>query len=453
MTKRALLINPWITDFAAYDLWARPLGLLWTGAILKENEIEVSLIDCLEKPELNEGFHKLTYKEDGTGRFRKTEIPKPPVLSFVPRVYGRYGILLEDFQRRLADTEKPDVVLVTSSMTYWYPGVFEAISLIKAEWPDVKIVLGGRYSALCTEHAEKYSGADFVIPGFPGKRLKETLSSILDISISIPDSFECFPLPAHNLLRNTSIAAITTSIGCPYKCTYCVSNDLSGGFQVRNVDDVFNEISHLVNNLGTRHIAFYDDALLVNSEKRLNVILERIENEKMKVNLYNPNAMHARLINHKTSELMKSAGFTYLRIGYEFADEANQEKTGGKVNTDDIQRAVGVLKAAGFRTDEIGVYILCGHPAQKYETIKSAVDVVIDAGAAPILAEYSPIPGSADFVDAVNTFNHDPSIDPLLQNSSIILFQHPNITRTEFEDIKLMVKKTRTRIKAENEAK
>ena len=27
-----LLVNPWIHDFAAYDFWAKPLGLLTLGA-------------------------------------------------------------------------------------------------------------------------------------------------------------------------------------------------------------------------------------------------------------------------------------------------------------------------------------------------------------------------------------------------------------------------------------
>ena len=30
-----LLVNPWIHDFAAYDFWAKPLGLLTLGGILR----------------------------------------------------------------------------------------------------------------------------------------------------------------------------------------------------------------------------------------------------------------------------------------------------------------------------------------------------------------------------------------------------------------------------------
>ncbi len=33
--RRVLLINPWIHDFAAYDPWGRPLGLLSIGGLLR----------------------------------------------------------------------------------------------------------------------------------------------------------------------------------------------------------------------------------------------------------------------------------------------------------------------------------------------------------------------------------------------------------------------------------
>jgi hypothetical protein len=37
MSKQILLINPWIHDFAAYDFWLKPLGLLYLGGLLRQN--------------------------------------------------------------------------------------------------------------------------------------------------------------------------------------------------------------------------------------------------------------------------------------------------------------------------------------------------------------------------------------------------------------------------------
>ena len=48
MKNHLLLINPWIYDFAAYDLWIKPLGLLYLAGVLKKNHYCLSYIDCLD---------------------------------------------------------------------------------------------------------------------------------------------------------------------------------------------------------------------------------------------------------------------------------------------------------------------------------------------------------------------------------------------------------------------
>ncbi len=34
-SRHILLINPWITDFAAYNLWVKPVGLLYIASSFK----------------------------------------------------------------------------------------------------------------------------------------------------------------------------------------------------------------------------------------------------------------------------------------------------------------------------------------------------------------------------------------------------------------------------------
>jgi hypothetical protein len=43
-----LLVNPYIWDFTAFDLWAKPLGLLYLAGTLRANGFQVHLIDCLD---------------------------------------------------------------------------------------------------------------------------------------------------------------------------------------------------------------------------------------------------------------------------------------------------------------------------------------------------------------------------------------------------------------------
>ena len=99
----------------------------------------------------------------GTGKFWKQTVPKPPQLSSIPRSYSRYGIAPQVFIEELKKVQRPAAILVTSLMTYWYLGVFEAINLAKDIHPDVPIILGGIYTTLCPEHARNYSHADLII--------------------------------------------------------------------------------------------------------------------------------------------------------------------------------------------------------------------------------------------------------------------------------------------------
>ena len=152
-----LLINPWITDFAAYNFWVRPLGLLYIASLLRENGFRVTLIDCLD--------FFIKRKEYRDGKFYKTKIQKPLPIQNIPRNYSRYGMPEELFLERLSSIGKPDVIGVTSGMTYWYPGLFKTIEIIREFFNNVPIILGGIYATLCYDHAVKYSGADIVFKG------------------------------------------------------------------------------------------------------------------------------------------------------------------------------------------------------------------------------------------------------------------------------------------------
>ena len=196
-----LLINPWIYDFSAYDLWVKPLGLLYIAAVLKKNGFGVHLIDCLDpyNPIMEKmcSDGKLSRNETGSGHFYKERVVKPERLKrIINRHYKRHGITPALFEHELSSIPKPDVILVTSIMTYWYPGVFEVIRLAKYRYPDVPVILGGVYATLCMEHASKLSNADIVISG-PGE--SEALRTVQKITgkevYSIPDLTEPDNLP------------------------------------------------------------------------------------------------------------------------------------------------------------------------------------------------------------------------------------------------------------------
>ena len=123
--------------------------------------MQVHFLDCLGAPHARTGPF-------GTGRYPKEIILKHPALAGITRRYGRYGISEAAFRERLARLPIPAAILVTSLMTYWYPGVAAAIRLARERFPGVPVILGEIYATLCPEHAQKHSGADWVVTG-PGE--------------------------------------------------------------------------------------------------------------------------------------------------------------------------------------------------------------------------------------------------------------------------------------------
>lgn len=444
--KKALLINPWIVDFAAYDFWLRPLPLFMIGAVLRDSGFDVSLVDCLDRTNASQSAGYTRDRSDGTGSFLKTKIEKPEILKFVPRHYSRYGISETAFIDELERCGKPDVALVTSSMTYWYPGAFKVIETVKGKWTDVPVVLGGRYATLCRDHAEKNSGADFVFNGMPDERLSRLIYGLTGVDCPMPDSIAGFPLPAHDLHNDARVASITLSMGCPFRCTYCVSHKLFPDFVQRSVEDAIREIDFLAAR-GVRHISFCDDALLVGAEDLFIPFLRHVIDKKYGIRFYTPNAMHARYMTPGIARLLREAGFSHIRIGFESADGDFQCDTGGKSTAGHFRHAVSCLKGAGFSGADVGAYIIFGHPAQSESSLRDAIEMADSLGVEPIPAEFSPIPGSAVFDLARNAFLRDPASDPLLQNSSIVMYQHPNISPGTFQELRMKCRDIRKKLR------
>lgn len=432
MTVRGqvLLVNPWIYDFAAHNLWIEPLGLLIIASALRDSGYNVTVIDCLAPYPGGPPA-----RPDGSGKFSKTIVPKPAAVASVPRRFGRYGLPLELFDAALASVVPPDVILVASGMTYWYPGVVEAIGRLRSRFAGAPVALGGIYATLCPEHARQTSGADRVICG-PG--VVEALALVAEWTGQRSDAGRyadaaAWPLAARDLAPR-AYAGIVTSWGCPFRCTYCASHRLQPRFLRRDPAAVVEEIGLCARN-GIQDLAFYDDALLLDAQRHITPVLEGIVRRGLQVRLHAPNGLHAQAITRDLAHLMHRAGFATVRLSLETVNLDRQQRTGGKVTTGDFARATAHLQAAGFGPHQLGAYILAGLPDQPLEEVEAAVRYVHGVGVQAKLALFSPIPGTPDGDRAL-----PPDADPLLHNNTV----YPYLLGPEYvrglQRIKLLAK-------------
>jgi radical SAM superfamily enzyme YgiQ (UPF0313 family) len=466
MAKSIILVNPWIHDFSAYDLWMKPLGLLYIASYLEKSGYKVSLVDCLDGHSKEKSF--------GCGELLSEVIPKPALFKDIPRKYKRYGITPEAFSKKLVELKKsnhPILIGITSMMTYWYPGVFETINHIKNIFPDTPIALGGIYATLCYEHAVKFSGADYVIKG-PGEKALLQLADRLsgkNVKERLTIDPNKHPYPAYHLypVRNNSEKNLTcckekqiplsdisngvypslshiamiTSKGCPFRCTYCASSLLYDGFNQRDPKEIIAEIEYYINRFNIHDIAFYDDALLVNPEKHIEPLLDLIIEKKINksVNFHTPNGLHVRYISANIARKLYISGFKTIRLGFEGAQSHIQEKSSRKVTNKEFIDATDNLKKAGYKAKDIGVYLLVGLPEQKIEEIKESIDFIKKLGCKAKIAQYTPVPGTKYFDKSMLKYGLA-SHEPLLQNKNIYPLKALGLSFDELESIKDAVK-------------
>ena len=442
-TPHVLCVNPWIHDFAAFDFWAKPLGLLTLAAILRDNGIRVSFMDCLNRFHPGAGSN-IKVLPDGRGPYRKTQILKPALLDEEsPSRYSRYGIDPQWFRSDLKQMDKPDLILVTSLMTYWAGGVRETIALIKEIFPHTPVILGGIYATLCTDHAIKNSLADEVIPGKGEDKLQEIVYKYTGFSFKPNidmENLDTLPFPALDLVSCLTHVPILTSRGCPFSCEYCASSFLEPRFRQRSPESVFTEICHWHRQKKIKNFAFYDDALLINAQTHAIPLFKAIIQAELDLAFHTPNAVHIREITEITAPLMFKAGFKTIRLGLETTDFSSKRTLDTKVVANEFHNAVILLKNAGFNHDQIGAYLLCGLPGQDYAEVEKSIIEVKKSGIIPVLAYYTPIPHTAMWETAKKVSRFDLEKDPVFSNNALFPCLNQGFSIKGISQLKKMIK-------------
>ena len=395
---KILLLNPPIYDFTAYDFWMKPYGLLKVAGYLSVKDVKLYFYDFLDR-------NKMNTKSDiyGRGKFIYKKVKKPEVFRSIRRYYKRYGLDNTEFIN-LVKKINPDYVLISTGMTYWYPGVREVIEIVKKYSNSSKIILGGIYATLLKEHALNL-GADYVIEGSDLKKLFDILS--------IEPNFNS--IPRWDFYERLSYGVIRLTRGCIYNCSYCASRIFYKNFEREDFENVIKCMEYFYKN-GIRDIVFYDDALLINFWDNLYVFLKYVEERFGKFfRFHTPNALHARYINEEIAKILVDMNFESIYLGFENVRDEWRSITGEKVKRDEMEFAIKCLKESGAKN--VTVYIMLGHPLQRIEDVYNSIDYISGLNVNISLAEYSPVPKTKDFKLAMRIANLDEN-EPLYQNKT-----------------------------------
>ena len=149
-------------------------------------------------------------------------------------------------------------------------------------------------------------------------------------------------------LEDRSYAAIYTSLGCPYKCTFCCINAPFGkaGIRYRSPELVVSEMELLAKKYNIKNIKIIDE-MFVLDERHYMKIVDLLIEKQLNLNIW----AYARVDTVKKENLqkMKKAGFNWLCLGIESASEFVRDGAKKRLRFKDIEKVVRQIQEVGIR--------------------------------------------------------------------------------------------------------
>ena len=186
---------------------------------------------------------------------------------------------------------KPDV-LGMSIMTHSRVSAFKMIEWVQENHPDIKIVLGGIHPTILWHQIVKKYPETIVVIGEGELTFGDLLdhlesgkpiSNVNGIAYfdgekvvqSTPrpliEDLDILPIPKHELFlfEGSVVANILTSRGCPFKCNFCVLDNVSlRTVRFRTAENICDEIEKILELCPTvENIWLHDDAFMINKKR------------------------------------------------------------------------------------------------------------------------------------------------------------------------------------------
>lgn len=340
------------------------------------------------------------------------------------------GIGPEETAERVADMDPALTAVVVyghnpSASTQVMPSAGAICTAIKQISPSLKVLLVGGHVAALPERTLREEAADFACGGeglytildllqtlrsgrhpdcskvrdlwyWDGETIRVTPPAPLvkELDQEMPGmAWDLLPMDryrAHNWhcfghLQRQPYAALYTTLGCPYRCTFCCIHapfksgekvlgykESVNSYRLRSPQAVIAEIDTLVNEYGVCNIKIADEMFVLNPRHVLG-LCDLIIARGYDLNLW----AYARVDTVKDAmlEKLKAAGVRWLAFGIEAASERVRDDAQKGYRQDAIFKTLDKVRAAGIHV--IGNYIF-GLPEDDLQTMQQTLDLALD---------------------------------------------------------------------------
>ncbi|MDP2729851.1 MAG: radical SAM protein [Dehalococcoidales bacterium] len=272
---------------------------------------------------------------------------------------------------------------------------------LKKARPDLPVVLGGAHATLLPEKTllaapeidliVRGEGEETLIEMLEALESNQALSEIQGIShrqngkvVSNPlrsktVDLDSLPFLAYHLLprrkykphpphgRALPFAAIITSRGCPYQCSYCSKPIFGKKFRAQSPERVVEELTYYQDKLGIKEFAFYDDVFTLD-KKRAFAIAERMMQKGL--SMHWTCETRVNLVDRELLCQLKRAGCYAIAYGIESGSQEILDTIDKNITLEQVEETINLNREVGLQT--IG-YFMIGSPGETPETIRQTI--------------------------------------------------------------------------------
>jgi len=285
-----------------------------------------------------------------------------------------------------------------TSVTPSMPSAYAVAKIAKQIREDCTVVIGvPNVTFLPKQTLEECQHIDVVVKGegekmikeltdaIEGKRPLESVKGIVfrkenRIVENEPKPFikniDEIPFPSRDLLpmhlyqaNGVRYTTMITSRGCPFRCSFCSSSRLFGGYwRGRSPENVLEEMKTIYEDYGIKNVEFMDDTFTLD-RKRAEKICEGIIKEGWDISWGASSRVDT--LSRKLVEKMKEAGCWILFLGIESGSQRILDAIGKRITLEQVRKAVKIVKDAGIQV--LGSFII-GFLQDTVETIKMTIN-------------------------------------------------------------------------------
>lgn len=381
--------------------------LINPGAIKQVYQDLATDFSAIEPPSLAALF--ATYlRQNGT----TVDIIDAPALGLSPAAVAE--VVQNNYRPKL-------VVMVVygfqpSASTQNMPAAGDTCRALKRLDPDIKIMMTGTHPAALPERTMREESVDFVCDREGPDTILATVNAIKngqknydgipslwfrfgnsiannpagelmeDLDHNMPHgAWDLLPMQnyrAHNwhcfdhIHDRKPYVSLHTSLGCPFKCSFCCINAPFGkpSYRMWSPSVVAKDIDTLVQNYGVKNIKFVDEMFVLNKDHVLGICDELIARD-YDLNIW----AYARVDTVKDGflEKLRKAGFRWLALGIESGSKHVRDGVEkGRFGTEEILKVVRKIQDAGIYV--IGNYIF-GLPDDNHQSMQETLDLAMEA--------------------------------------------------------------------------